>query len=300
MANGQKYIIDLSKTRSVLALIACLVIAVFSMYAIAGGVALYAQDDLPAGMIFQWFTTISNTITCLSACMIIPFAVEGIRKKHFVFPKWISIFLYSGLVCTTLTMVSTICFISWVDPELAFGGYNIYLHFVCPIAVIIAFFMVESGYLYTKRDALKAIIPVILYMIVYLFEVVVIGEENGGWVDLYRVTDTVPLWAPLIALPAVSFAIAMIIRFLNNKMALKRRKRLMENLWPEDVSPAKINTEVFGLGRYMGKHSDPEYVELYLDIINAIAKQYNMKVEDLARPSIKGFMDSLEEKRNKK
>ena len=298
MPNGQKYIIALSKSRSIVALIACLIIVVFSMYAIAGGMVLYTKDNLPAGMLFQWFTSIANTITCISACMIIPFAVEGIRKKHFVFPTWISIFLYSGMVCTTLTMVCTILFISWADPQLAFGGYNVYLHFVCPIAVIIAFFMVESGYLYTKKDAIKAVIPLILYLIVYLYEVVLLGENNGGWADLYHIRDHVSVWVSLLCFPLIALAVAFIIRFLKNRTALRRRKKMMENLWPKDVNPAKINVEVFGLGRYMGKHADPEYVELNLEIINAIAEQYDLKAEDLVRPYVKGYMDSFNEKRS--
>ena len=300
MPGGQKYIIALSKTRSITALIACIIITLLSVYAIAGGMVLYAMDDLPAALIFQWFTTVSNAITCLSAFMIIPFAVEGIRKKHFAFPNWISVFLYSGMVCTTLTMVCTIFFISWVDPELAFGGYNLYLHFVCPIAVIIAFFMVESGYLYTKADAFRAVIPIVIYLVVYLLEVVIIGEDNGGWVDLYHIQENVSVWVSLICFPLIALGVAFLIRFLSNKITLKRRKRLLDNLWPEDVKPAKINVEVFGLGRYMGKHSDPECADLYLDLICSIAKQYNMKPEDLIRPYIKGYVDSLEEKNQQK
>ena len=294
--SGHRYVIYLSKSRSILALVACLITITFTFYAIAGGMVIYVRDGMSAWRIFEWFTTISNTITCFGACMITPFAVEGIRRKHFAFPRWISMFFYSGMVCTTLTMVMAIFLISWTDPELAFGGYNSYLHFVCPIMVIISFFMVESGFIYTAREALLAAVPVIVYTAIYAFEVVVIGEENGGWEDMYRVREHVPVPVAMIGVPLVAVGLSFLIRLANNKKVVWRNDRLMSNLWPKDVSPTEINVEVFGLGRYMGKHADVEFVVLYLDILHDIAEKYNMKPENLVRPYIKGFFDSFKEK----
>ena len=74
------------------------------------------------------------------------------------------------------------------------------------------------------------------------------------------------------------------------------RRRRLAKLWPENVSPAEIKMEMLGLGRFMGRHSDAEFVELYLDIIIDIADHYNLKTEDLIRPYIKGFVDSYNEK----
>ena len=292
----KKYVLYLKKQRSITAFIACVIIVVFSFYAIAGGMELYVEDDRPGLLIFQWFTTISNFITCLSACMITPFAVEGIRRKHFAFPRWISVCLYSGMVCTTLTMAMTVAFISWSDPALAFGDYNVYLHIVCPIMVIISFFMVESGYLYTINEAVLATVPVVLYVIVYFIEVVVIGEANGGWEDLYHVLDYVPIHFAVAGVILIGFGLSFIIRIINNKLVIMHRRRRLAKLWPENVSPAEIKMEMLGLGRFMGRHSDAEFVELYLDIIIDIADHYNLKTEDLIRPYIKGFVDSYNEK----
>ena len=37
--------------------------------------------------------------------MIIPYALDGIRREHFSCPQWVARLHYSGMVCTTLTMV---------------------------------------------------------------------------------------------------------------------------------------------------------------------------------------------------
>ena len=289
-------IIVLSKRRSLMALIACLITLGFSFYGIAGGMVLYVEDDLSAGMIFQWFTTISNSITCLAACMITPFAVEGYRKKFFSLPKWVTVFLYMGMVSTTLTMIVSVGFISRVDPAFALGGYNTYLHIVCPVMVIISFFMIESGYLYSVLDAVLAVIPTFMYTIVYIIEVIVVGEQKGGWEDLYHVMEYVPAPVAAVAVPAAAFGVSMLIRLINNARVRRGRKELMSKLLPEGVSTAEVKIEMFGLGRYMGKHSDPEYVELYLSIFNSIANQYELKPEELVSPYIRGFFDSFNEK----
>ena len=71
---------------------------------------------------------------------------------------------------------------------------------------------------------------------------------------------------------------------------------MLAGLWPADTHPAEIKTELFGLGRYMGKHGDTQFVEIPLDLIHMIADRYGLETEDLVRPYIRGFLDSIKEK----
>ena len=305
MSNDQKkaafrthrnYIIGLSKWRSRLALIAVLVTVLCSLYGIVGSIVLYTENGLTVPELFRWFTTNTNCLTACAACMIIPFAVEGIRKKHFTYPKWVASLHYSGVVCAALTMVFSIAFMSWVDPYQAFGGYNTYLHIICPILVLAAFFLVESGRRYSLRDALAACIPAVIYMVVYFIEVVVIGKENGGWEDMYRVMEFMPFWLAWLAAVSLTICISLLVRRLYNRLAAFRQERMNLHLWPLDVDPLEINIEMFGLGRYMGKHADREFVELPLSLISLIAVRYGLKTEDLIRPYTRGFLDSVKDR----
>lgn len=293
------YIIDLSKWHSRWALLASLVTVFCSLYAIIGSIVIYAEDGTDVRDLFHWFTTNANCLTAFSACMIIPFAVEGIRKKHFSYPKWVAMFHYSGMVCTTLTMVFSVAFMSWYDPIAAFGGYNTYLHVVCPVLVIVSFFMVESGYRYTRRDALASSLPALIYMLVYAVEVAVIGKENGGWEDLYHIMEYMPLPLAALGICLLTFGISMLIRKLYNRLARTRNERMEARLWPKDVNPAAINIEIFGLGRYMGKHADTEFIELPLSLISMIADRYDLKTEQLTKIYIRGFLDSLKDRNMK-
>ena len=291
--SGKKYIISLNKWRSVVALIACLVTVVFALYAVAGGMVLYAQHGDRASGLFQYFTTNSNMLTALGAGFIVPFAVEGIRKKRFTYPKWLAMIHYCGTICTTLTMVVAVGMISWFDPELAFGGYNIFLHIVCPLMVLVSFFFVDAGLRFTVRDAVYGIIPLLIYEAVYAYEVLLVGEENGGWPDMYQITGLMPAPAAFAVLTLFGFGTALLIRLAYNKVAQSRLKHLQDGLWPDGADPVEIKIEMFGLGRYMGSHADKEYVELPLDLINMIAVRYNIKPEELAAPYIRGCLDSL-------
>jgi len=297
-AAGRGYIINLSRSRSILALIASLITVGFSIYAIVGGIIMYVKMGKSPGELFHWFTTISNTLTAFAAAMIIPFAVEGSRNKSFSYPKWIAMFHYSGIVCTTLTMTLSLGIMSWSDPETAFGGYNRYLHVLCPIMVLLAFLMVESGIRYTVRDAFLAIIPAVIYIAVYVWEVVIIGQENGGWEDMYNALTLFPLPVPvlLVILFLTVLGISLLIRWFYNKLTAAREKRMNERLWPKDTNPVEINIEIFGLGRYMGAHADTKYIGLPLDLIKKIADRYDIKTETLLRPYIRGLLDSLNDR----
>lgn len=296
LETARGYIINMSRWRSILALISCVVTAAFTLYSLAAGIIEYVEERWELSDFFCWFTNLSNILTGLSAIMIIPFAVEGIRKKRFAYPKWAAMLHYSGMVCTTLTMVFTLAVISWSEPELAFKGYNLYFHVICPTAVIIAFFLMESGYTYSLRDALTAAIPVFSYAAVYGWQVFIVGEKNGGWDDMYHLGEYVPALVSLLGVILLTVGISLLIRLLYNRLTLYRRQRLAVRLWPKDVSPVKINVEVFGLGRFAGKHGDPESMEIPLDLINLISVQCGLKSEQLIRIYVRGYLDSLKDR----
>lgn len=296
MTGPRGHIIALSRWRSRLAMIASLNTVFLTLFAIAGSLIMYVRKGIDPAELFHWFTINSNSLTAVGACMIVPFAVEGISKKYFSYPKWVAMLHYSGMVCTTLTMVFAAAFISWVDPELAFGGSNLYLHILCPCLVLVSFFLVESGHHLTKKDALIACIPTFLYELIYLWCVFIVGKENGGWEDMYFMNTYIPFPVSAVGITALAVGISLLIGYLYNRQTRKRHDRLLAGLWPEGTEPAEIKMEIFGLGRYMGKHADEKYSELPLDLIVLIADRYGLKTEELMRPYMRGFLDSRMEK----
>lgn len=298
MSSG-KYMISLHDWRSRVALIACIVTLFASLAMIGRGIVEYTTDGTDARVLFHYFTVNSNFLTAIASGTIIAYAVDGIRKKRFTYPKWTALLHYSGTVCTTLTMVFAIGLISWYDPGMAFGGTNLFLHLICPLLVLIAFFLVESDNNYTVRDTLIVLIPFAIYCCFYLVEVVIIGQDRGGWPDFYHFMEFVPIYVSLPAMCLLAFGIATGIRLLSNRLNAVRRQKLTD-LWPEEASPVEIKIEVFGLGRFTGRNGDKNNISLPLDILEMLSERYGIKLDELIRAYIRGVTDGLEEQSKKR
>lgn len=289
----RQYIINLQKNRSLFAVISSFISLFTAIYAITSGLILYARNgELPINL-FQYFTIDTNSITALASAMIIPYAIEGFRKKRFYCPKWALIFYYSGTMCTTLIMIFAVFVISRVDIVNAFGGYNFYLHLICPTLILISFFLMESNYRFTIKDAALTVIPVFIYAIIYIYEVVIKGESAGGWEDIYYFTIYAHFMVSFVAMLTISFLLANILRFLYNKLNDIRMRKLVNGLWGNDVSLIEIKIEFFGLGRYFGKKEYKSHVTLPLDIMTIVSDKYNIEINELIRPFIRGMLDSL-------
>ena len=291
----REYLTVLLRRRSVIALCCGILTLMLSFYGIIAGVnkmiAVFHESGFSS---FVYYTMLSNTLAALSVAFVFPFAVEGVRKKRFVLPKWVAVMHYIATNTIALTMVFVYAFISWVSPEDAFGGSNIVTHVFCPILILIFFFQIEGGHMFTWKDRLLAIVPFCLYTVIYLIEVVVIGEENGGWKDIYRIKEFLtPLTAITILL--LVFGVTIAIALISNHFTKKRMKRMF-SLWSEELEPIEVRIEAYGLGLMAGQRSDKNGIQIPYDILTFLAKKYGMDPEDLMKPFMKGLMTELKER----
>lgn len=289
----RSYIINLQKNRSIVALIASIISLSCAIYAINYSIIKYVKVGQNFFELFQYFTTNANILAAFASAMLIPYAIDGIRKKRFYCPKWAMLFYYAGTVWTTLILIFTVLVIRTYDVEMAFRGSNFYLHLICPTLILISFFSIESYYKLVFKDVLYSIIPIFIYALVYVYKVILIGVENGGWEDIYYFTIYAPAPVSFCLMMIISLLIAVGIRFLYNKISNYRMKKLSDNLWVENVSPIEIKIEIFGLGRYMGMKENKSYATLPLDIISIISNKYHIKKEELIAVFIKGMLDTM-------
>ena len=295
---SRNYIINLQKNRSIVALIASIISLCCAIYGINYSIIRYVKEEQQIIDLFQYFTIDANLLAAFASAMIIPYAIDGIRKKRFYCPKWAVLFYYCGTVWTTLILIFSVFVIRTFDPELAFRGSSLYLHLICPTMILISFMLIESYYKLVKKDVLYSISPIFIYALIYMYKVIIIGADKGGWEDIYYFTIFAPAPVSFCAMMLMSLLIAIGIRFLYNKISNYRIKKLVDNLWDEDVSPIEIKIEVFGLGRYMGKGENKSYVTLPLDIIMIIANKYHIKKEELIAVFTKGVLDEILEQKD--
>ena len=128
-------------------------------------------------------------------------------------------------VSISITMTFVLAFISWASPYDAFGGINFLMHVVCPLLILISFYQIENRYIFTLKDCFIGSIPFCIYAIVYIIEVVVIGDLNGGWPDIYQVQNYLSVTFAIPMLIVFGFIISCIVALLSNHFTKIRDKK---------------------------------------------------------------------------
>ncbi len=247
----------------------------------------YAEENR-----LHYFTVKSNILAAVGAAFLIPYAIEGIRKKRFTLPRWLVVFHYACASCAAITFTAAMVIILPVQGHTAVTGSDFWMHRIVPICNVILFQCIETGISLNRRDTVVAQIPYWLYMAVYYIEVFVIGKENGGWSDFYLTQKYFSKWITLIIMLVLGYCVASLLRLLQNMRAAQSRNRLTR-LWKEDMEREEVLIEAFGLGRYMGAHCDASDLVIPADIFVLLEERYGVPMDDLARAYIKGSMDAM-------
>ena len=297
--NIREHLTVLLRRRSVIALCCAVLTLMLSFYGIISGVIRTIDVLHENGFTsFIYYTMLSNTFAALSAAFVFPYTVEGVQKKRFTLPKWVSVLHYMATVSITITMVFVLAFMSWASPENAFGGANLVTHVFCPLLILISFFQMESGTLFTWKERVLGAAPFCLYLIVYLIEAVAIGEVNGGWPDIYHITEFI---SPFLAVPLMllfAFGTGTAIALLSNNLT-KKRSKMIYMLWHEDLDPVEVRIEAYEFGRMASQHGGKDSVQIPYDILNYLAERYHFETEDLMKPLVKGLIIGFRERNNK-
>ena len=295
-SQSKEYLTVLLKRRSVIALCSVILTLMLAFFGIIEGVNRTITVLKENGFVsFIYYTMVSNTLAALAVAFVFPFTVEGIRRKRFILPEWVAVIHYLAATSITIMMVFVLAFMSWASPEDAFGGGNLVTHIFCPALILISFFQLENGRLYIWKDCLLGMIPFSVYLIVYLIEVVVIGESNGGWPDIYQIQE---FMLPALAVPVLlllAFAVSAAVALLSNYLTKKRNKKMYQ-LWQEDLDPIEVRIEAYGIGRMAGQSSEKSNIRIPYDILKTLSDRYHLKTEDLMKPFVKGLLIELKER----
>ena len=290
------YLTKFFRRRSVIALCSGILTLVLAFNGIVAGVIRTIEVINANGFLsFIYYTMIANTLAMCSIAFIIPFAVDGIKKRRFVLPKWVAMLHYLAATSISIMMVFVLAFMSWASPENAFGGSNLIMHIFCPILILISFFQIENRYIYSLKDRFIGCIPFYIYLIVYFVEVIIVGEENGGWPDIYQIHEHM---LPALAIPilmALGLAVSWLIASISNFLTKKREEKMFEN-WKKDIDPIEAKIEAYGLGNMMSQINNKNSTVIPLDILGYIAKKANMDVNELIMPYVKGLINEKQEK----
>lgn len=292
LSNNNHHLVNLYRRRSVLALQSGIVVFILTYYAVIGSVIEMIRLNEPVADLFKMFTTNANTLSAIGAAFMIPYAIEGIRKKRFTYPKWVSLFQYSGAICTSLTMAFTFIFI-WpvIGPGFAFGGNNFFLHIICPIFALVLLFSCETMARFNLFDVFISCMPFFVYGILYVLNVMVLGT----WPDVYRV-QMLPVMITVPSMFMMCLGIAFLIRVIYNRIVDKRHETLISELRKcEDNN--EILIELYGLGLLNGIHDEINGIILPFDIFHDINEYSSIPIAKLSAAFVEGVKEGQKERK---
>ena len=190
---------------------------------------------------FCMFTVNSNILVAIGMALVIPYSIDGLRKRYFHLPNWLVIFLLAGTVSVTLTfLVSLFVLAPFKGFVLIFTGSRFFLHGVGPILSFIAFSFFLSDHFVSFADCVLALIPVFIYASVYYVLTVLIGPEKGGWNDFYGFNTYLPVYIPMLLILPITFCIACLLRFFHNRSFLRLREVTVKDEFSEDYLRREI------------------------------------------------------------
>ena len=288
----KKYLIAVEEKHSYIALIAGILVFFCTMVAVIVWAQDYHQNGEPP---IHYFTALSNILSSIGAAFMIPYAIEGIRKKHLYIPKYIILFQFSGAICVSITMLTSLALILPTQGVMAITGTNFWLHVVTPASTIVLLQCVETRFTITKRETLISLIPFWVYITVYFVMVVVIGEERGGWSDIYMAKAFWPAWVSVIMFLIVGFAVAAGLRAFRSYRVSRTWKEITR-YWADDLEEPELLIEAFGLGRYIGARCDGIELTVPLDILTLMTDRYGVPLDKLVTAYVTGANHAMTER----
>ena len=219
---------------------------------------------------FCMFTVNSNILAAAAMAMVIPYTLDGLRKHNYHMPRWIVVLVYAGVTAVALTfLVSLFILAPYKGFKLIFTGSRFFLHGVCPVLAIIAFCFFMSAQKVRFVDSLIALIPVLIYAIIYTVMVLVVGH----WDDFYGFFTKLPVWVPLVAIMPLTLLIATVIRLLHNR-AFNKREKEETAFFIEAFTDADVPQLVGAMARFHAKNVKSEDIHIPARIIS-IMLEYN-------------------------
>lgn len=136
---------------------------------------------------FIFYTNLSNILVSICSALLLPYIIIELKSSSSsspTVPSWVMTLKFIGTVSVTVTLLTVFFFLGPVLGRWArlFDGNKLFLHAVVPILAIISLICLDDLNSYiNKYQALTGISTVIIYGVVYFFNVVVFRS----WKDFY-------------------------------------------------------------------------------------------------------------------
>lgn len=160
---------------------------------------------------FFYFTNISNLTVGFVALINTVFLALSIIKRQNYVPRALSLIKLIAISMTTLTFFTVLFVIGPVDGHAKnYSGRNLYTHLIVPLLAPISYLFFEEKLLLEWRYSLLMLVPLAIYSIFYVVNVVFTGD----WPYIYRINEKGLWYLFLLAFLVADFAFCQGLFFL--------------------------------------------------------------------------------------
>lgn len=262
----------INKMRFISGIVICSLVIALTFVALALSLADY-YDDEGLGTL-KMFTTISNIIAAFAAAMCLPFQIDGLRRDRYKLPSWIVIVMYVGATGVFITFFTAITIITSYQGIVTtmFSKSSLFLHTINPLLITLLFVLVVSDTRIKFSYSFIAMVPVIIYMIIYFIMVFVVH----AWKDHYHTNDIIPWPISLLIMISLSFGVCQFLRIMHN-LVNKQVRISLERYYKEspDFDFPIVGNAVAHLAKLESRfYHEGDDVYIPVDIIQMLIERY--------------------------
>ena len=201
---------------------------VFGMAAVVFMVLLTSEPSPEGINWFTMFTTDSNLLMGIVALIGAIFDIRCLSRNNSsktMFPKWFYNLKLASTTAVLLTFMVVSCFLVYkVGFAVSYKGTLFFTHFLIPVFSVVNLIFFENDKKLEWYNAFFAVIPTAIYSIPYIYNVVYVKYENGGWKDFYMLYESGHWVAPLILFLVITFVLGSAILLIRNKVGKPKNK----------------------------------------------------------------------------
>ena len=270
----------ITRRKSLGAMISCIVVSVCVCVGVTMNLTtLYDVNFDHMGLrTFCMFTVNSNILCGIGMMLTIPYTIDGLRKKDFHLPNWMVDFLFTGVTSVGLTFLVSLCVLAPVKGfVLIFTGSRFFLHGLCPLLALAAFCFFITSHVIRLKESILALLPAMIYAMVYYFMVEILGPDNGGWDDFYGFFTRIPAWVSLLSFMPLTFGVATVIRVLHNSSCKRDRLKTAE-LYAREFSGRDVGELVEAVAEERRVEMNPKTIVIPVWLLEAISEDTGDKI----------------------
>ncbi len=133
-------------------------------------------------------------------------------------PRFLLLFGYMASVSVFVTFMTVMVFLAPITSYAQMlSGPDLYMHLVNPLLAVISYAFLLPGEALPFATTFFSLVPTVLYGILYIYKVLIKGEEKGGWSDFYTFNRNGAWPLSLILMLTGTYVLGLLLYFARSR-----------------------------------------------------------------------------------